>query len=211
MGEGGGALGRALRGGDVAVDLAEPALAQSRLHQLERAHDAREQIVEVVRDAAGELPDRFHLLRLAQRLLGLLALGDRFGDARFQRLVEMLQRRFGPLARGDVLKQHRDLAAAGRLDAEGGKLQMAAGGDQLALEADRLAGAQHAAIELGPSIGLVRHHLAQLLADHIGNAGVLRIGRVGLDMDIVGERDRAGPSKNSMMQKPSSIELKRVR
>ena len=35
-------------------------------------HD-REQIVEVVRDAAGQLADGLHLLRLAQRLLGLLA------------------------------------------------------------------------------------------------------------------------------------------
>ncbi len=35
-------------------------------------HDGQE-VVEVVRDAAGELADGFHLLRLAQRLLGPLA------------------------------------------------------------------------------------------------------------------------------------------
>ena len=35
-------------------------------------HDGQE-VVEVVGDAAGELPDRLHLLRLAQRFLGLLA------------------------------------------------------------------------------------------------------------------------------------------
>ena len=37
----------------------------------------RQDIVEVVRDAAGEPPDRFHLLRLAQPLLEPLALGLR--------------------------------------------------------------------------------------------------------------------------------------
>ena len=35
-----------------------------------------EQIVEVVRDAAGELADRFHLLRLAQLRLDPLFVGD---------------------------------------------------------------------------------------------------------------------------------------
>ena len=39
--------------------------------------DAGQDIVEVVRDAAGEPPDRFHLLRLAQPLLEPLALGLR--------------------------------------------------------------------------------------------------------------------------------------
>ncbi len=38
------------------------------LHHVERADDAGQQIVEIVRDAAGELADRFHLLRLTQRL-----------------------------------------------------------------------------------------------------------------------------------------------
>ena len=41
------------------------------LHDVHRADDAGQQIVEVVRDAAGQLADRLHLLRLAQRLLGL--------------------------------------------------------------------------------------------------------------------------------------------
>ena len=98
-----------------------------------------------------------------------------------------MQLRLGPLAGGDVLEQHRDLLAALRLDAECGELQVAAGGDQLALEADWLAGAQHAAIELGPAIGFVRHHFAQLLPDHVGDTGMQRVGRVCLDMDIVGE------------------------
>ena len=41
-----------------------------------RGPDDGEQIVEIVGHAAGQLPDRFHLLRLAQRFLALAALGD---------------------------------------------------------------------------------------------------------------------------------------
>ena len=47
-----------------------------RRDQLEPAHDRREQIVEIVGDAAGELADRLHLLRLAKRFLGLEPLAD---------------------------------------------------------------------------------------------------------------------------------------
>ena len=71
-----GALGGALRGGDVAVELVDAALRHARLQQLQAAGDAGQQVVEVVREAAGELAHRLHLLRLAQLLLQLLALGD---------------------------------------------------------------------------------------------------------------------------------------
>jgi hypothetical protein len=135
----------------------------------------------------GELADRFHLLRLAQGFLGLLALGDRLGDARFQRLVEALRLGLGALALGDVLEQHGDLAAARRLDPERRKFEIAASRDQLALEADRYPRPQYAAIELGPAVGFVGHHLAQLLPDDIGNAGMQRIGRVGLDVHVVAQ------------------------
>ena len=53
-----------------------PVLARSAKpppHRVEIADDDGEQIVEVVRDAAGELAHGLHLLRLAQRRLGLLA------------------------------------------------------------------------------------------------------------------------------------------
>ena len=40
---------------------------------VEAAQDDGQQIVEVVRDAAGELADGLHLLRLAQQFLGLAA------------------------------------------------------------------------------------------------------------------------------------------
>ena len=46
------------------------------LQHVETAHDAGQQIVEVVGDATGELTHSFHLLRLAQLLLQLLLLGD---------------------------------------------------------------------------------------------------------------------------------------
>ena len=78
------ALRRALRRVDVAVDVLDRGPApMPRLQQLQAAGDAGQQIVEVVRDAAGELADRFHLLRLAQRLLGLaqaLLLPQAFSD-----------------------------------------------------------------------------------------------------------------------------------
>ena len=45
------------------------------LGKVDPADDDREHIVEIVRDAAGELADRLHLLRLAQLLLGGGALG----------------------------------------------------------------------------------------------------------------------------------------
>ena len=44
--------------------------------QVEIADDDGEQVVEVVRQAAGELPDRLHLLALAQLLLQQLAVRD---------------------------------------------------------------------------------------------------------------------------------------
>ena len=73
---------RTLRGADVAVDLAGAPLRQPRLHHLQGAGDAGQQVVEVVRDAAGELAHRLHLLRLPQLLLRLEAVSgvDRLGD-----------------------------------------------------------------------------------------------------------------------------------
>ena len=67
-----GELGRALDG---PADLLERAAhgrasASFLLQHFDVAEDDHEDVVEVVRDAAGELADRFHLLRLAQLLLG---------------------------------------------------------------------------------------------------------------------------------------------
>ena len=61
------------------------------LHPLQAAADALQQIVEVVGDAAGQLPDGFHLLRLAQRLLGLLQLAGALGHPLLQGGIEVRQ------------------------------------------------------------------------------------------------------------------------
>ena len=53
------------------LDMAGHILAQ----QIEVADDDREQIVEIVSDAAGQIADRFHLLRLPKLIVELLALG----------------------------------------------------------------------------------------------------------------------------------------
>ena len=75
------------------------ALRHPAFHQLQAAHDGGEHVVEVVRDAAGELADRLQLVRLVQRRLGLLA----FGDFHLQAVVG-----FGQLAGalGDLRRQH---------------------------------------------------------------------------------------------------------
>ena len=64
--------------------------------QLDVAEDHREDVVEVVRDAAGELPDRFHLLRPEQRFPRLV-----------QRFVRRLQLR-------DVVRDAEEPEDAGR-------------------------------------------------------------------------------------------------
>ena len=76
MGQRGGAVGRGRRQRRVALDFGVAPLRDALLHQIKRADNAGQQIVEIVRDAAGELADRFHLLRLAQLLLGA---AQRFG------------------------------------------------------------------------------------------------------------------------------------
>src|SRR6478672_7036710 len=62
-------------------------LGKSPLQKLKAALNGHQEIVEIVRDPAGEMSDRFHLLRLDQRLarlfqraLGGPALGDVAGD-----------------------------------------------------------------------------------------------------------------------------------
>ena len=61
------------------------------LHAVERAGDALQYVVEVVRDAAGELADGLHLLRLPQRLLGHLQLAGALLDALLQHGVDVDQ------------------------------------------------------------------------------------------------------------------------
>ena len=65
-----------------AIHLAEAALRDPMLRPVERADDPLEKIVEIVRQATGELADRFHLLGLAQLLFEILAIGDVAGRHR---------------------------------------------------------------------------------------------------------------------------------
>ena len=94
-----------------------------RRREIDPADDDREHVVEVVRDAAGQLADGFHFLDLTKLRLGGLALG-RFGLqglVRFPQLLRALAHRHAPALRrvrlrfdsaprGSVLAQrlHRD-------------------------------------------------------------------------------------------------------
>ena len=84
-------------------DLAARAVEAAK-SKVDAADDDREHVVEVVRDAAGQLADGFHLLDLAKLRLGRLALGC-FGLQRlvgFPQLLRALAHRdlehFGALA-----------------------------------------------------------------------------------------------------------------
>ena len=95
MGEGGGAIGRGDGTADEAVEIAQPTLTDAALHQIETAGDALQQIVEIVGNAAGELADRLHLLRLSQGFLGRAQFRRTRIDPRLQRGVQGAQRRLG--------------------------------------------------------------------------------------------------------------------
>ena len=82
-----------------------------RRQQLQVAADDLQQIVEVVSDAAGELADRFKLLRALERDLGRAPVGNLADDARFKGFVELSERRLGALAldhQGCGLGDHLD-------------------------------------------------------------------------------------------------------
>ncbi|KAF1853937.1 hypothetical protein Lal_00005148 [Lupinus albus] len=91
---------RPLRGDDELVQLVDAALVDAGGDAFQRARDAGQQVVEVVRQPAGQLSDRFHLLRLAQLLFGPHQLRGARGDALFQRFVQRPQRRRRPVALG---------------------------------------------------------------------------------------------------------------
>src|SRR6478752_4668912 len=73
--------GHLLPAGVASVELA--------LQQVAVADHRRHQVVEVVRDAAGELADGLHLLRLAQLLLELMAAADVFDQADTDAVVDV--------------------------------------------------------------------------------------------------------------------------
>ena len=136
---------------------------------------------------AGQLPHRLHFLRLAQRGLHFLLLLQRLRDSRFQCFVQQAQRLFRANTVRYILEQDSHLPVFERTDAEGGDFEETARRHQFALEPDRFATMQHAAIKFDPAIGFVRHHLTQFLADHVGDTGIAFIGGIRLDMDIVAQ------------------------
>ena len=73
---------------EVAFDIGFAA-AQAAAGDIETADHDRQHIVEVVRDAAGELADRFHLLALPQRFFGFQQLAGALHDLLFQRRVQI--------------------------------------------------------------------------------------------------------------------------
>ena len=76
--------------------------ASLRCREIQAADDDRQHVVEIVRDAAGQLADSLHLLHLAQLLLGLGALLDLLDDALLQRGVQRLKRRLRPAPLGEL-------------------------------------------------------------------------------------------------------------
>src|SRR5262249_44849686 len=142
--------------------------------QLEIATDHGQQIVEVVGDAAGQLADRLHLLRLAEMLLG-------GGELRL-----------GAPARGDVAplgQQGYDLPrlVADRLEREIDDALRLAGPRDLRLEAYEMAGggpadrSAQAALRLG--IGRAPRRLPELAAGDVALGRGEEIERGAVDLE----------------------------
>ncbi|MCY1426898.1 hypothetical protein D9M71_427270 [compost metagenome] len=110
------------------------------------------------------------------------------GNPLFQLLVETPEGGFGALACSHILEQHRHLLAAGRLQAKGADVQVAAGDHQLLVKADRVAAVQHRTVAGNPAFRLIGDQLPQGLAYHVVDPGMLGVGGVGFDVDIVAER-----------------------
>jgi hypothetical protein len=88
-----GAASALLCAGEQRLDIRH-ALGEAPLCQIEVAEHHGEHVVEVVRDAAGQLADRIHLLRLPQRVLGPLAprhFVDQFVGALRDHLLERVR------------------------------------------------------------------------------------------------------------------------
>lgn len=70
--------GRSLSRHDVAVQIGEPILRKSRPEQFKTAGDSRKQVIEVVRESAGEVTHSLHVLGREELFLGPLQLQLRF-------------------------------------------------------------------------------------------------------------------------------------
>ena len=85
---------------------------------VQRADDHGQKVVEVVGDAAGQPPDRFHALGVHQVGLGLGLLGEGLADALLEQFVDALEVFLGLLGVGDVeAGADITLEGAGRVEA----------------------------------------------------------------------------------------------
>src|SRR5690606_3332204 len=94
------------------------------LQQLQVAGDHRQQVVEVVRDAAGELADRLDPLRVAQLLLAAAALQRRAEQVR-DRMQELLP---VPIEGVRLRREGKQPAGRARAVEQGGGCRVAEGG-----------------------------------------------------------------------------------
>jgi len=110
LGQGGGAMRRGRGDIDIARCLVPGAPGHGNLDHVQAGDDRCQQVVEVVRDAAGELAQRIHLLRLQQLDLGALAFCDLEGQFRGGAFQFLALLGLARVAFGGVLDQHQALA-----------------------------------------------------------------------------------------------------
>src|SRR4029079_10487932 len=91
MGQGGGAIGRSQGAGEEPADIGAPPAGDAPLNDVQTSYDTLQEIVEIMRDAAGELADGLHFLALPQRFLGLHELARSLRHARLERRIEVGQ------------------------------------------------------------------------------------------------------------------------
>ena len=97
-----GAIGRIESAIEKRVKIADPTFGDAPLDDIQSANNSLKKVIEVVSDAARQLPDRLHLLALAQRFLGLHQLAGAFGHALLEGRVDVGQRLCGDLLILDV-------------------------------------------------------------------------------------------------------------
>ena len=97
-----GAIGRIQSAVQKWIKVADPPFGNAPLDDIESAENSLKKIIEVVSDTAGELPNRFHLLALSQRFLGLHQLARPLRHALFKGRVDVGQRLCGDLLVLDI-------------------------------------------------------------------------------------------------------------
>jgi hypothetical protein len=139
----------------IALHIRCPALRQSRADHLEGAGHPGQKVVEIVRQAAGELAHRLHLLRLAQRLFRFLQ-PCLFRQSRGHVVDELIGPDLLPALVAQDAEAHFIIAAVGLARAEPGDLG----------ELFPRHGAGPQGAHGGKVFGLVRQRLKHVRAHH---------------------------------------------